>query len=151
MDASWEERISGNYFKAIVCLKPGNWNDIAGKATKEKFRGTPIGFVAIFGIPQSQMHHRSGTLAISLATHYQGKGYGTEALKWLASWAFQYGNLHSLRLETKSSNGKAVYAYERAGFVQEGRLREAWFWNGRWEDVTVMSILQHEWQAKQKA
>lgn len=151
MGESWETMIAGNYFKTIICLKPDNWDEVSAKPATQKFRGTPIGFMAIFGIPPSQMHNRSGTMAISLATEHQGKGYGSEALRWLVDWAFQFGNLHSLRLETKGGNLKALRSYEKVGFVKDGCMREAWFWNGKYDDIVLMSILRHEWEVKRKA
>jgi len=38
-------------------------------------------------------------------------------------------------------NPRAQRAYEKAGFVVEGRRREALRWDGEWVDAIVMSVL----------
>jgi RimJ/RimL family protein N-acetyltransferase len=44
-------------------------------------------------------------------------------------------------------NPRARRVYEKAGFVAEGILREALYWEGEWVDGTVMPILAPEWAA----
>lgn len=149
-DEEWEQRILGNYFRSIICLKPDNWDEISHKVADTQFRGIPIGMLCIFGISQDEMPHGNGTLAISIASEYQGKGYGTEALRYLVDWAFRFGNLHSLRLQARSDNGGGLRAYEKAGFVREGCLREAMYWDGEWFDVIEMSVLRREWEEKRR-
>ena len=39
---------------------------------------------------------------------------------------------------------RAKRSYEKAGFVEEGRLREAVYKHGKYDDVIVMSILRSE-------
>ena len=39
----------------------------------------------------------------------------------------------------------------KAGFVEEGRLRESVLHDGRWYDEVLMSILDHEWAARRSA
>jgi RimJ/RimL family protein N-acetyltransferase len=43
-------------------------------------------------------------------------------------------------------NARGVHAYEKVGFVHEGRFREADWRHGRWQDTLFMSILRHEWR-----
>lgn len=42
-------------------------------------------------------------------------------------------------------NPRAKRVYEKLGFVTEGILREEHRWGYEWIDVTLMSILAHEW------
>ena len=49
-----------------------------------------------------------------------------------------------------TGNVRAVRSYEKAGFVLEGRLREAVYKNGKYDDVLIMSVLRSEWMAKMK-
>ena len=39
-----------------------------------------------------------------------------------------------------------VTTYRRAGFVEEGRAREAVFREGGWQDKVQMGILDREWR-----
>lgn len=144
-DPVWVGRLESNPFKAIICLKPDNWAEIANKPALG-FRGTPIGFIGMWGIELKQMQHQSASMGLSLAPEYQGKGYGTEAVKFMVDWAFRHGNFHSLRLQALATNAKGIEAYKKAGFVLEGTIREACWDNGKWEDLVCMGVLRSEWE-----
>ena len=45
-------------------------------------------------------------------------------------------------------NELAIRAYQRVGFVHEGRSREAIWRDGRWWDEIHMSVLEPEWRAR---
>jgi len=49
-----------------------------------------------------------------------------------------------------ADNVRAVRSYEHAGFVLEGRLREANYKHGKYEDVLLMGVLRSEWNARKK-
>ena len=44
---------------------------------------------------------------------------------------------------------KSIRAYERAGFVREGVLRNAIATSGGFADDVLMSMLESEWRARQ--
>ena len=43
-------------------------------------------------------------------------------------------------------NERAIRAYQRCGFVVEGRARESIFREGRWWDELAMSVLESDWR-----
>ncbi len=49
-------------------------------------------------------------------------------------------------MEVHTFNPRARRAYEKAGFVAEGVLRDALCYDGEWVDAVVMSILAPEWE-----
>jgi RimJ/RimL family protein N-acetyltransferase len=53
--------------------------------------------------------------------------------------------LHRISLEVFAFNPRARRAYEKAGFVVEGVLRDALYWDGEWVDSIAMSVLAAEW------
>ena len=55
---------------------------------------------------------------------------------------------HRIRLGVAPFNLAGIRACERAGFIEEGRCREAVLHDGRWYDDVLMSILDHEWAAR---
>lgn len=71
-----------------------------------------------------------------------GRGYGTEATRAVLDQAFRAG-LHRVELEVFAFNPRAQRAYEKAGFVVEGRRRDALLWDGDWVDAIVMGCLSH--------
>jgi diamine N-acetyltransferase len=76
---------------------------------------------------------------------YWNKGYGTEAVELLLKHGFSSLNLHRIYLRVFETNLRAVRAYEKAGFIHEGRHREAHYYDGTYVDVIQMSVLRSEW------
>ncbi|MFO3796562.1 MAG: GNAT family N-acetyltransferase [Anaerolineales bacterium] len=74
------------------------------------------------------------------------QGYGSETVHLLCHHAFDTLNLHRVSLHVYDYNLRAIRAYEKCGFVKEGRLREARYKDGKYHDVWVMSILRSEWE-----
>ena len=44
---------------------------------------------------------------------------------------------------------RAIRAYQKAGFVDDGRMCEAVFKNGRYDDIIIMSVLRSEWKTQE--
>src|SRR3954471_19942571 len=70
-----------------------------------------------------------------------GKGYGTEATQLMVDHAFGTLGLHRVSLYVFEFNERAIRAYQRCGFVIEGRARESIWRDGRWWDELMMSVL----------
>ena len=77
---------------------------------------------------------------IALALAHTGVGYGTEATRAVVAVALEAG-LHRVELEVYSFNPRAARAYEKAGFVEEGRRREALLWDGERVDAIMMAVV----------
>ncbi|MCU0483996.1 MAG: GNAT family N-acetyltransferase [Chloroflexi bacterium] len=75
-----------------------------------------------------------------------GRGYGTEATRLMVDHAFGTLGLHRVGLSVFAFNERAIRAYRRVGFVEEGRAREAIWRDGAFWDEIQMSILEHEWR-----
>ena len=73
------------------------------------------------------------------------KGYGTEVMRLLLQLGFETLNLNRIFLRVDEANKGGVRAYEKAGFVHEGRFRQGTFQNGEYRDVLMMSVLCSEW------
>ena len=76
---------------------------------------------------------------------YWNRGYGREVMKLMLRHGFNTLNLHRIWLRVFEHNLRGIRAYEHAGFVHEGRLRQDAFRNGKYCDLLVMSVLRTEW------
>ena len=95
--------------------------------------------------------NRMGELGIMLGERDEwDKGYGTEAMLLLARHCFETLNLNRVHLRVYAENLRARRSYEKAGFVEEGRLREGVYKHGKYDDVIMMSILHSEWMERKK-
>ncbi|MFC7394920.1 GNAT family N-acetyltransferase [Scopulibacillus cellulosilyticus] len=102
-----------------------------------------VGFVALFGI---EWNNQSAKLAIGIGdSKDRGKGYGTEALKLILGYAFNELNLYRVGLDVNSYNISAIKAYKKAGFIEEGKMRDSVYRDGCRYSRIMMSILKDEW------
>lgn len=77
---------------------------------------------------------------------YWNRGVGTTVMKMMLKHGFETVNLHRIYLHVFSNNLRAIRAYEKAGFVHEGCMRESKYSHGKYEDTLVMAVLRHEWK-----
>ncbi len=104
-----------------------------------------IGNIRLWG---ARPKDRCATLGIALGCQYTGRGYGTDAMRIIVGYGFREMGLHRIQLGVAPFNPAGIRAYEKAGFVEEGRHRESVLHDGRWYDDVLMSILDHEWAAR---
>jgi RimJ/RimL family protein N-acetyltransferase len=88
---------------------------------------------------------RSCELGIGIGREYWGKGFGQDAVRTLVDYAFEHLNMNRIGLYVLAEDPRAVGAYRKAGFVEEGRIRQHAWVRGGYEDELVMSVLRKEW------
>lgn len=89
--------------------------------------------------------NRTATLGIFIGDKdYRNKGYGTEAIKLILDYGFNYLNLNNIKLDLMEFNERALKCYEKCGFKEYGRRRKCKFINGKFYDSISMDILSEE-------
>jgi RimJ/RimL family protein N-acetyltransferase len=102
-----------------------------------------IGNCAFFNIEREV---RSGEIGIMIGDKSMwNQGLGTEAMTLLLRLGFETLNLNRIFLRVYASNLRAKRAYEKAGFVLEGTMRQAVYKKGKYGDLHFMSVLRSEW------
>lgn len=115
----------------------------------EKESARLIGYAGITSISHV---NRSGEYYILLGEKSRwGQGYGTEVTRLMVRYGFTSLNLHRIMLTVSALNLGCIKAYARAGFQQEGVLRQASYRDGTYHDKIIMAILRPEWQASLSA
>lgn len=79
---------------------------------------------------------------------YLGKGFGTEAMKLLLSYCFNYLNIRNVMLRVFSFNEKAISCYKKIGFNEIGRRRKSLQMEGQEFDEIFMDLLNDEFDKK---
>lgn len=101
-----------------------------------------IGTISLENI---NMTNRTGILGLFIGEeNYRSDGYGTEAIKLLLDYAFNYLNLNSIKLDLISCNERALKCYKKCGFKEYGRWRKSKYVNGKYYDTISMDILAEE-------
>jgi RimJ/RimL family protein N-acetyltransferase len=97
------------------------------------------------GLYQIDHRIRSAEFAIMLGDKsVWGKGIGKAATRWMVEFGFAQLNLNRVFLSVLAANERAHRMYAGLGFVEEGRLREAQYKNGCYQDVVCMSVLRSD-------
>lgn len=97
-----------------------------------------IGHVALWG---AEVRNRCATFAIVIGPEHQSRGLGSEAAQLMVDYGFGELGLHRIELSVNADNTRAIAAYRKAGFEQEGLLRSKQFYDGRFHDQVVMAAL----------
>jgi len=103
--------------------------------------GTAVDSASLFEFDPFARHAEAG---ISLLPDARGRGIGTAAIGQLVEFGFVRRNLRRIHLQAIASNTAAIRAYEKAGFVVEGRQRQHAWVRGAYEDIVLMGILRPE-------
>jgi RimJ/RimL family protein N-acetyltransferase len=135
-----------------------NWfNSLAKRDQKEKplaieiRKGKNWKLIGNCGVFDLDSVSSSAELGIMIGDKSEwNKGYGSEVMGMLVDHCFETLNLNRVSLKVYTENIRAVRAYEKAGFVLEGRLREAVYKHGKYDDVLIMSVLRSEWMSRNK-
>ena len=114
----------------------------------ERGAGDLIGTVSLNHL---SLWDRSAELGIAMDADHIGGGWGTEAQRAVLGHGFDSIGLHRIFLTVDVDNARAIASYRKVGFVEEGRMRAAYFHDGAWADALLMSILEHEWPALRPA
>ncbi len=97
------------------------------------------------------LRDRRASLAIGIEDASQlGKGLGSEAITLALGYAFNVLKLHRVAVRVVDYNLRAIRAYQKCGFVIEGKEREAAFVDGAWHDDVMLAILDREHLAIQR-
>lgn len=113
--------------------------------TIETEDGAHIGNISLFDINWKDRH---AELGITIGDKdYWGQGYGTDSIRTILGLAFDSMNLHRVFLRVHEDNARAISCYEKAGFREEGTLRESVFREGVYLDMFLMGILASEFNS----
>lgn len=104
-----------------------------------------IGIISIYHI---DLKHRFASLGILLAKEYWRLGYMTEAMKRFLAFCFTELLLHRIEAQTFVDNIPAVRFFEKMNFRNEGRLRENFKIEGKFENSYLFSMLETEFKVQ---
>lgn len=100
--------------------------------------GRPIGRIGL-----NNFRHRDGLASLYVFVGERdgwGKGYGADAIQTLLRHGFDELGLRKIELWTLADNERAIRMYKGVGFVEDARVPERSFKEGRYVDHLIMSI-----------
>jgi RimJ/RimL family protein N-acetyltransferase len=115
----------------------------------QKADGRPIGECGLLRMFQDW---RTTDLSIIIGEQdARGKGYGAEAINLLLDYAFGHLGFHRVAIGVVGFNEPALRFYEKVGFRREGVQREGYYFDHKFHDFIMMSMLETEFRDLRRA
>src|SRR5688572_28178221 len=93
-------------------------------------------------------HIGRADIGYALHQHYWGKGYMTQAIHSVLTYAFENMQLNRVAAEVLAANAASIHLLEKMGMQREGSLRQDTKIRGYLEDIHLYAILKSEWDAR---
>ncbi|HXX30944.1 MAG TPA: GNAT family protein [Myxococcaceae bacterium] len=104
-------------------------------------RGQVIGAIQFYEHADPGYRHAGADLFVASA--WQGKGLGSEAVRGVAGHLFDARGHHRMVIDPAATNLRAIRAYEKVGFRQVGVMRQYERGaDGTWHDCVMMELLK---------
>jgi len=121
-----------------------------GRGFEFAFRTISDNTMIGFGGMGVDWNHRTAWVAIGIGEPaYRSKGYGTDGMRLLVSYAFRELDLHRVTLGVLANNPRAIRCYEKVGFIREVIHRAEIYRDGKHIDSYRMGLLRREWEEQQ--
>lgn len=88
-------------------------------------------------------HHRA-EMGYQLLPEYWRKGIMSEAMRAVIDHGFRKMNLHSIEAQVNPNNKASIQLLLKHGFVQEALFKENYYFDGKFLDTPVFSLLNKE-------
>ncbi len=102
------------------------------------------GIIGTIGFNNFTKNHRAN-LGYDLQSAYWGKGYIPEALEAVIQYGFGQLQINRIEAEVMVGNIASEKVLLKAGFQQEGILREWMYWDNRYFDMVMYSRIKEEY------
>jgi RimJ/RimL family protein N-acetyltransferase len=92
--------------------------------------------------------HRYADLSfyIGKANSYVDEQYAPDAVKVLMEYGFNEIGLNKIWTEIYEFDNRKINFLQKFGFKKDGQLRENYFYNGKWWDSMIFSLLSREYR-----
>lgn len=100
--------------------------------------------VGIISLDSVSFRNKSFSMACGIRNKYRNNGYAYEAGDGLARFIFNNYDMNRLQLSCLEENQVSIKMFEKAGLVFEGVAREAKYYDGKFKNKRIYSILKSE-------
>ena len=105
------------------------------------FLGDPEKLIGIIGHYRLKPEHYRAEVGYMIFPEYNGKGIVSEALQRVVEYGFKEMKLHSIEAILDPKNKGSEKVLVKNGFVKEGHLIENEYYEGRFLDSMIYSLL----------
>jgi ribosomal-protein-alanine N-acetyltransferase len=98
--------------------------------------------IGTIGYWKFRKEHYRAEIGYLLLPEYQGKGIMFEAMQTVIRYGFQQLHLHSIEANVNPDNVASIGILEKNGFVREAYYKEDYYFEGKFLDTGVYSLLE---------
>ncbi|WP_026711473.1 GNAT family protein [Flavobacterium filum] len=110
-------------------------------------KGNPK-LLGVIGHYRIQTENYRSEIGYMLLPDYQGKGIVSEAINLVLDYGFNVLNFHSVEAVVDPENHVSGIVLEKNGFVKEAHFLENEYWDGKFWDSVVYSLLKRNFVKK---
>ena len=95
--------------------------------------------------------HRNSDLSLYIGKdglYIDTIGYAWESCKLLFDYGFLELGLEKIWSELYEFDDRKIQLYQKLGMQTDGTLRNQYYYDGRWWDSKILSILNNEWRGR---
>lgn len=100
--------------------------------------------IGTIGFWRMEKEHYRAEIGYILHPAFQGKGIMSEAITAVLNYGFKAMKLHSVMANVNPDNGASIKLLERNNFTREGYFKESYFYNGKFLDSAIYTIITQE-------
>jgi ribosomal-protein-alanine N-acetyltransferase len=102
--------------------------------------------IGVIGHYRIQPENHRAEIGYMLLPEYSSKGYTTEAIKAVITFGFEQMSLHSIEAVIDPDNLASERVLLKNGFVKEAHILENEFWEGKFWDTVIYSLLKRNFK-----
>ena len=102
--------------------------------------------IGIIGHYRIKPEHFRAEIGYMLLPNFHGKGIISEAVNEVINYGFNVMGLNSIEAIIDPKNTASEKVLQKTGFIKEAHLLENEFFEGRFLDKVIYSILKRNWQ-----
>ena len=116
--------------------------------TIETLNGENVG-----GISYHSRDRKNGVFSfgIGIDRPHRKKGYAEDAVQILLRYGFRERRYQKCNSACVHTNVASIALHTKLGFIEEGRVRRRWFYDGQYHDDVLFGMTVEEFEARQSS
>ena len=108
-------------------------------------KGNPA-MIGIIGHYRLEPQNYRAEIGYMMLPEFHGKGYVSEAIQKITTFGFEEMNLHSIEAIIDPDNFASARVLEKNQYIKEAHLKENQFYEGRFLDTVIYSLLRKNYK-----
>jgi len=128
--------------KDFITMINDNVNNNSGINWAITLKEEPLNLIGVIGLWRIIKEHYRAEIGYMLLPEFWRKGITKEAILKVIDYGFNELKLHSIQGNINAINIASAKTLESSGLVREAFFKEDFYFNGKFEDTAIYSILK---------